>query len=83
MGELFCATFTQCLLIFDHIALLIPSLLREFIELNFQVSLVVILILQVVVVAHDEVLVIVKVAFTDLLHKVLEVRLADDFLRVS
>ena len=83
MGELLCAAFTQCLLIFNHVAFLVPGLLSTFIKLNFEVSLIIFLVLQFVVVAHQKVLIVKSVTFTNLLDKVLEVRLADDFLRVS
>ena len=55
-------TLTQHLLVFNHISLLVPSLFRTFIELHFEVPVIVVLVVCVVIVAYEEV-VVVEVAF--------------------
>ena len=73
LRELAGALLTQHLLVLDHVALLVPGLLSKLIELYFHVPRVVLRILQVVVVAQHEVLIVIEIAFTYLLNEVLEI----------
>ena len=75
LGEFASAFLTEYLLILDHIALLIPSLLGKLVELYFDIPGVVICILKVVVVAQHEVLVIIEITLTNLLNEILEIGL--------
>lgn len=83
MRELAGALLTQNLLVLYHIALLVPGLLSEFIELYFHVPSVILRVLQIMVVAQHEVLIIIKVPLAYLLYKVLKIRLRDQFIGVQ